>query len=81
MAWYVKGTRLVELITFTDRFKPIYEPGDTVQHAGIYKCLGCNREVVAKPLGRFPNAGDHEHSADQGPFGWKLLVLANLHGL
>jgi hypothetical protein len=57
-----------------------YDPGDEVPVSGIYRCLGCNREVTSNYKDPFPPQNHHQHSAGQGKIRWKLNVRTNTSG-
>jgi hypothetical protein len=42
-----------------------YKPGAAPPHSGIYRCLGCGREVVAEESRQLPPQNHHEHSTTQ----------------
>ena len=55
-------------------FDDVYSPGGTVPWSGIYRCVGCGREVVhtiGKPL---PPQNHHQHASSQGEIRWRLIV-------
>lgn len=55
-------------------FDMTYGPGDAVPFAGIYKCAGCEREIVASDT--FPSGDQHPHLQREGELRWKLIVRA-----
>lgn len=81
MAWFVKGTSVHELSDATDAFKTLHSPGQPVPNSGIYKCVGCKREITSNHGDPFPPQNNHQHTAAQGPILWKLLVMTNLYGI
>ena len=57
-----------------ENFDDVYSPGGTVPWSGIYRCVGCGREVVhtiGKPL---PPQNHHQHASSQGEIKWRLIV-------
>jgi hypothetical protein len=57
-----------------DEFDKTYSPGNVISWSGIYRCMGCNREIVhthEKPL---PPQNHHQHTTSQGSIRWKLTV-------
>jgi hypothetical protein len=55
-------------------FDKMYPPGAITAWSGIYRCVGCGREIVHtinKPL---PPQNHHQHTGAQGPILWRLVV-------
>jgi DNA-directed RNA polymerase subunit RPC12/RpoP len=48
-----------------------------VPHSGIYRCMGCGREVVAEESRKLPPQNHHEHSSAQGKIRWRMIVYAD----
>jgi hypothetical protein len=72
MALYQDSTHLRQYTHL--EFDKEFEPGSTTSWSGIYRCVGCGREVVhttGKPL---PPQNHHQHTALQGRIKWKLIV-------
>ena len=66
------------LTTSTDSaFDAEYKPGATPPHSGIYRCLGCGREVVAEESRQLPPQNHHEHATTQGAIRWRMAVYAD----
>ena len=57
-------------------FDTIYLPEDSVEHAGIYRCTNCGREIVAKGGARLPAQFHHQHPRGKA-IRWRLVVLAD----
>ena len=53
------------------------KPGESVPHSGIYRCMGCGREIVAEESKQFPPQNHHQHSSAQGQIRWRLIVYAD----
>jgi hypothetical protein len=53
------------------------KPGETASHAGIFRCLGCGREVTSHEGGTLPPQNHHQHTAAQGSIRWRLAVYAD----
>lgn len=51
-------------------------PGVTTPHSGIYRCLGCDKEIAANQGNPLPPQNHHQHSYSQGSIRWQLLVYA-----
>ena len=54
-----------------------YGPGEVVPHSGIYRCMGCGREIASNEGDPFPPQNHHQHSPSQGRIRWKLVVYAD----
>lgn len=54
-----------------------YAPGGHVPHSGIYRCLGCGREVVAEQARQLPPQNHHQHANVLVPIRWQLIVYAD----
>jgi hypothetical protein len=60
-----------------DEFDKEHGPGSTTPLSGIYRCMGCGREVVSEEGKPFPPQNHHQHSFQQGSIRWKLIVFAD----
>jgi hypothetical protein len=80
MSWYIDSSVLVKTDGSNDWWKTTYDPGDTVPVSGIYRCLGCNREITSNAGDPFPPQNHHQHSSSQGAIRWKLNVRTNTTG-
>jgi hypothetical protein len=58
-------------------FDPDHRPGAAPQHSGIYRCMGCGREIVAEQDREFPPENHHQHTTQQGAIRWRLIVYAD----
>ena len=56
------------------RFDRDYAPGSPPEHSGIYRCMGCSREVVAEASRTLPPQNHHQHTSSQGSIRWRLIV-------
>jgi len=54
-----------------------HQPGQKPPYSGIYRCMGCGREIVAEQSGLFPPQNHHEHSLVQRGIRWRLIVCAD----
>lgn len=81
MSWFTDSSVLVKSDGNKDWWKTEYGPGDTVPVSGIYKCLGCTREVTCNASDPFPPQNHHQHSSAQGRVRWKLNVRTNTEGV
>jgi hypothetical protein len=74
MSWYTGASHLKLATADKSWWTTIYHPGDPVPRSGIYRCLGCNREIAANEGDPFPPQNHHQHSIAQGKIRWKLNV-------
>jgi hypothetical protein len=51
-------------------------PGAAAAKTGIYRCLGCGREVVAERGAPLPAQTHHAHERGQSEMKWRLAVAA-----
>lgn len=80
MSWYSKDSVLVEITPSNPWWTAVYNPGDTVPVSGIYRCLGCKREITSNENDPFPPQNHHQHAQIQGAIRWKLNVRTNTAG-
>jgi hypothetical protein len=59
-----------------EAFDNTYEPPATAPHSGIYKCVGCGREITAISRNPLPTEDHHEHTNGQGSVRWRMVVFA-----
>jgi hypothetical protein len=57
-----------------EQFDKYYLPGATPMYSGIYRCMGCGREVVAEDERKLPPQNHHQHGTAQGEIRWRLIV-------
>lgn len=58
-------------------FDPENGPGTPAPRSGIYRCMGCGREVASNEGEPLPPQNHHQHSAGQGTIRWRLIVYAD----
>jgi len=58
-------------------FDAIHGPGAETPFSGIYRCMGCNREIAANQKQPFPPQNHHQHSQQQGNVRWRLIAYAD----
>jgi hypothetical protein len=75
MAWYKNEHYLQK--SNGDAYDYEYEPGVAAPHAGIYRCMGCHREVGIAQGHILPPQSHHQHSPSQGKIRWRLIVYAD----
>lgn len=80
MPWYVDNSKLVKSDGDKIWWKSTYGPNDDVPVSGIYRCLGCNKEITCNAPDHFPPQNRHQHEATQGAVRWKLEVRTNTSG-
>lgn len=80
MSWYIDNSVLVKSDGDKDWWRNEYSPSDAVPVSGIYRCLGCKREITSNQGDRFPPQNHHQHTTNQGAIRWKLNVRTNTDG-
>lgn len=75
MAWYKHGNFLQQ--SNSDAYDLVHQLGSRVPHSGIYRCMGCGREIAANEGDPFPPQNHHQHSMSQGNVRWRLIVFAD----
>jgi hypothetical protein len=75
MALYKHGQYLTQ--SNDAAFDLEHKPGSTTPHSGIYRCMGCGREIVSEQGKPFPPQNHHQHSAAQGSIRWKMIAYAD----
>lgn len=54
------------------------KPGTLAPLSGIYRCMGCGREVAVEQIDRLPDKHHHRHTRPgQGDIRWRLIVYAD----
>ena len=75
MAWY-KDERYLKKST-GDAYDHDHQPGVAAPHAGIYRCMGCGREIGIAQGHVLPPQNHHAHTQYQGAIRWRLIVWAD----
>ena len=75
MALYKNGDYLKQ--SSDAAFDTDYKPGETTPHSGVYRCMGCGREIVSEGTKSFPPQNHHQHTASQGSIRWRMVVYAD----
>lgn len=52
-------------------------PGVAAPRSGIYRCMGCQREVASNQGEPLPPQTHHQHDHAQGKIRWRLIVYAD----
>lgn len=76
MAWYYYEQFLRKATQHAayDTDKP---PGHAADFAGIYRCMGCGREIGIAAGHILPPQTHHAHTEQQGAIRWRLIVYAD----
>ena len=61
----------------SDAFDGEHKPGGSTPFSGIYRCLGCGREIVSEEAKPFPPQNHHQHTTQQGSIRWRLITYAD----
>lgn len=75
MALYKHGQYLQQ--SQDQAFDHDHGPGVAAANAGIYRCMGCGREIGIAQGHILPPQNHHTHTSGQGPIRWRLLVYAD----
>jgi hypothetical protein len=58
-------------------FDADHKPGGMTPHSGVYRCMGCGREVVSEESRPLPPQNHHQHTPSQGGIRWRMVVYAD----
>lgn len=58
-------------------FDKEFHPGAEAPHSGIYRCMGCGREVTSEEGNPLPPQNHHQHTSSQGAIRWRMVVYAD----
>jgi hypothetical protein len=75
MAWYKHAADLQR--SDSAEYDKEHKPGDAAPHSGIYRCLGCRKEVASNQYEPLPSQNKHQHTAQQGAIRWRMVVFAD----
>jgi hypothetical protein len=75
MAWYKYEAYLSK--SDSEAYDYTYGPAANTPHSGIYRCMGCGREIAANQGNPLPPQNHHQHTYGQGEIKWKLIVFAD----
>lgn len=80
MSWTISTSVVGEGDATQEHWKRVSGPGQKVPVSGIYRCLGCQREIAANQGDPFPPQNHHQHQSAEGDIRWKLNVRASTAG-
>ena len=60
MALYKNANYLTQ--TTDSAFDTLHKPGETTPHSGIFRCEGCEREIVSESWKPMPPQNYHTHT-------------------
>jgi hypothetical protein len=63
-----------------EEFDKDHTPGTAAPFSGIYRCMGCKKEVASNEGEPLPPQNHHQHSQAQGKVRWRLIVYADHQG-
>ncbi len=75
MAWYKYDQYLKK--SNGDAYDQDHSPGVAASHAGIFRCMGCGREIGIASGHILPPQNHHSHTQQQGSIRWRLIVYAD----
>jgi hypothetical protein len=55
-------------------FDAVHEPGQDAPNPGLYRCLGCGKEIALAQGHKLPPQNHHQHSGNQGRIRWQLAA-------
>ncbi len=59
-----------------DAFDMLHSPGGRAPYSGVYRCMGCGREVTSEEGNPLPPQNHHQHTTPK-PIQWRLTVYAD----
>lgn len=80
MSWHIASSKLTKSDGKQAWWTTTYKPGDAVPVSGIYRCLGCGKEITSNDPDRFPPQNHHQHALVQGDIRWRLNIRTNTKG-
>jgi len=75
MVWH-RYNRFMRKAKEHPRWDETSAPGAKAGYAGIYRCLGCSREIAIQEGQSLPDAAAHPHGEKDGNIEWLLVVRA-----
>jgi hypothetical protein len=61
----------------SDAFDADNTPGTAAPYSGIYRCMGCGKEVASNQGQPLPPQNHHQHDQNRGSILWRLIVFAD----
>lgn len=58
-------------------FDAIHKPSAETPFSGIYRCMGCDTEIVSEKSRPLPPQNHHQHTLEQGEIRWRLVTYAD----
>jgi hypothetical protein len=58
-------------------FDQLYHPGTVTPFSGVYRCMGCGREIVSEYPRPLPPQNHHQHLPAQGLILWRMVIWAD----
>ena len=80
MSWWTDNSALTKSNGKGEWWTTTYHPGDEVPVSGIYRCLGCKKEITSNNPDPVPPQNHHQHTQAQGSIRWRLNVRTNTKG-
>jgi hypothetical protein len=75
MALYKYGAYLTQ--SQHESFDRDNHPGALTPFSGVYRCMGCGREIVSESNKPFPPQNHHQHTPAQGHIRWRMVCYAD----
>ena len=57
-------------------FDAVHSTAATTPYSGVYRCVGCGKEIISTKGHPLPPQNHHQHTAQQGRIRWRLIVAA-----
>ncbi|MBV7546523.1 hypothetical protein KW849_09490 [Pseudomonas sp. PDM26] len=80
MAYYTDNSKFDKITNPSAVWGNEYGPGDAVPASGIYRCIGCKKEITSNFGDKFPPQNHHQHPVQTGAVRWKMNVWTNTEG-
>ena len=74
MALYKDGDFLSQ--SDSAEFDKDQKPGTATPFSGIYRCMGCRKEIASNEGNPLPPQNHHQHTPSQGSIRWRMVVYA-----
>ncbi|MBX8511302.1 hypothetical protein K5D34_16560 [Pseudomonas cichorii] len=80
MAYYTDNSKFDKITNPSDVWSKQFGPAEIVPASGIYRCIGCKKEVTSNKGDKFPPQNHHQHATSVGPVKWQMNVWTNTDG-